>query len=360
MPIANSPLAQLLKEPNAVVAVKPGELVDAKFISRSKHARYFDLGRKGTGIVYGLELLNAQDSLKNIKTGDTILAKVIEPENEEGYTELSLTETNKQKVWQEIKILKEAGEIITVKVLNANTGGLIAEINELKAFLPVSQLAADHYPRVNDGDPGKILAELKKLVGQDLKVKIIDFNPRNNKLIISEREILEENVKEKLAKYKAGDVIEGIVSGIADFGVFIKFADDPSIDGLIHISELDHRLIESPRELVKIDELIKAQIIEIKDGRVSLSVKALKPNPWEKVSEKYQEGQTVSGKVSRLNPFGAVISLDEVFQGLIKISDFGSLEEMKKQLEVGNSYSFTIESVKSAEKRIILKLNPKP
>lgn len=359
MPISNSPLAQLLKEPNAVVTVKSGELVDAKLIGRGKHAVYFDLGRKGTGVVYGLELLNAQDVLKNMKEGDVILAKVIEQENEEGYVELSLNETNKQKAWQEIKNLKEAGEIIAIKVLNANTGGLITEINELKAFLPVSQLAADHYPRVTDGDPGKILGELKKLVGQDLKVKIIDFNPRNNKLIISEREILDENTKEKLAKYKVGDVVNGIVSGIADFGVFIKFADDPTIEGLIHISELDHRLIESPRELVKIDDLIKAQIIEIRDGRVSLSMKALKPNPWEKVMEKYREGQEVFGKVARLNPFGAVINLDEIFQGLIKVSDFGSLEEMKKQLEIGGGYNFIIESIKPVEKRIILKLKAK-
>lgn len=356
MPATTSPLAQILKEPNAVTIVKSGELVDAKYIGRTKHAHFFDLGRKGTGTVYGLELLNAQEALKNLKEGDVIVAKVLEQENEDGYVELSLTETNKQKAWQEIKNLKETGEVINVKIISANTGGLIAEINELKVFLPVSQLAANHYPKISDGDPGKILAELKKLTGQDLKVKIIDFNPKNNKLIISEREILDENIKEKLEKYKVGDVINGIVSGVAGFGIFIKFADDPNIEGLIHISEIDHKLIESPREVVKIDDLIKAQIIEIKDGRVSLSMKALKPNPWEKVGEKYQEKQLIKGSVARLNPFGAVISLDENFQGLIKVSDFGSLEEMKKQLEIGKNYDFEIESVKPQEKRIMLKL----
>ena len=352
----NSPLAQMLKEPNAVVIVKQGELVNAKFIGRNKRAYYFDLDRKGTGIVYGVELLNAQDSIKDIKEGDVVLTKVVEADNEDGYVELSLAETNKQKVWQEIKTLKEQGDIINVKVLSANTGGLITEINGIKAFLPVSQLATDHYPKVADGDPGKILGELKKLVDQELKVKVIDFNPRNNKLIISEREMADVNIKEKLSKYKAGDVVSGIVSGIADFGIFIKFADDPNIEGLIHISELDHKLIENPRELVKVNDIINAQIIEIKDNRVSLSIKALKPNPWEKVEDKYSEGQVVSGVVSRLNPFGAVINLDENFQGLIKVSDFGSLEEMKNKLETGKGYNFLIESIKPQEKRIILKL----
>ena len=352
----NSPLAQLLKEPGAVVVAKKGELLNAVFIYKDRRSYYFDLGRYGTGILYGLELLNAQDNVKQLKPGGAVLAKVVESENETGYVELSLSETSKHKAWQEIKELQERGEIVAVKISNANTGGLIAEISEVKAFLPVSQLAADHYPRVPDGDRAKILEELKKFIGQELKVKIIDLNPRTNKLIISEREILEDNVKEKLAKYQIGQVVNVIVSGIADFGVFVKFADEPTVEGLIHISELDHRLIENPREVVKIDELVQAKILEIKDGRVSLSLKALKENPWEKVMERYQEGQSVTGSVSRLTPFGAFIKLDQDFQGIIRVSDFGGVEEMKKQLTAEEQYQFIIESIKPAEKRIILKL----
>ena len=351
-----SVLTHLIKEPGAIVVSKKGELLNAVFINRDKRAYYFDLGRYGTGILYGLELLNARDNVKELKRGETISAKVVEPENEEGYVELSLAETTKHKAWQEIKELQDKGEILALKINGANSGGLMTEIKELPAFLPVSQLAAGHYPRVPSGDRGKILEELKKFVGQEIKVKIIDFNPRNNKLIVSEREIFEENIKEKLTKYKPGEVVEVIVSGVADFGVFVKFADDPGLEGLIHISELDHRLIENPQEIIKIDEIVKAQILEIKDGRVSLSLKSLKANPWDKVLEKYQEGQSVSGSVLRFNPFGAFVKLDEDFQGIIRVSDFGGVEEMKQKLALDKEYPFVIESIKPAEKRIILKL----
>ncbi len=354
----NSPLANFLKnDTNLISTLKAGDLVDGEFIELGAKKAFFDLKRFGTGIVYGREYVNAQDVIKNLEAGAKILAKVVESENDKGYVELSLTEADKQKSWQTIKELGESGEIIAVKILGANAGGLLAQINDLKAFLPVSQLSPDHYPKIDDGNRIRITEELKKLVGQELNVKVIDFNPRNNKLIISERELSNTaNVKELLDKYKVGDLVDGIVSGITDFGVFIKFANDPNLEGLIHISELDHRLIENPKELVKINDVIKVKIVEIKDGRISLSLKALKLNPWDKVADKYKEGGDVSGVISRFNPFGAFVALDEDIQGLIHVSQFGSVEEMKKQIELGKTYTFTIELVKPQEKRIILKL----
>ena len=350
-------MAQILKAEAGIVNIfKPGDLVDGKIIKKAPKAVYFDLGPFGTGIVYGMELMNAQDILRNAKDGDTITGKVIETENEEGYVELSLREVGKQRAWQEIKELKEKGEVVSVKVSGANSGGLMTEVNSLKAFIPVSQLSASHFPKVEDGDKAKILEELKKLVGIEIKVKIIDVNPRSNKLILSEREIVSENVKELLAKYNVGDVVDGIIGGVADFGAFLQFADNPSIEGLIHISELDHRLIDNPKDVVKIGDAVKAKILEIKDGRVTLSLKALKPNPWDQAEEKYKAGGEYSGNVLRFNPFGAFVGLDADIQGLIHVSEFGGVEEMKKQIEVGKSYIFKVDSVKPTEKRIILKL----
>lgn len=342
--------------PSNLSFLKIGDLVEAKLIQKAPKAVYFDLGQFGTGIVYGVELFNAQDILKGLKPGDPISIKVIDPENENGYVELSLREVGKQKMWQGVKELREKGEVITVKISGANSGGLMAEITEIKAFLPVSQLTGDHYPRVDDGDKTKILNELKKLIGQDLKVKIIDVNSRTNKLIISEKETANENVKEMVNKYKVGDVVDGMISGVADFGAFFKFTDNPAIEGLIHISELDHRLIENTKEVVKVGDAVKAKIMEIKDGRVSLSLKALKPNPWDKVEEKYKAGQEVEGTIARFNPFGAFVALDADIQGLIHVSEFGGVEEMKKQIEAGKSYTFKIDSLKPQEKRIVLKL----
>jgi len=343
-------------DPSLFAVLKSGDIVDVKLLYRKSKSAYFDLGKYGTGIVYGAEFSNASEVLKALKVGDTVHAKVVDQENDEGLVELSLSQATKQKAWQEVKNLQEAGEIITVKIGGANSGGLVADVADMKAFLPVSQLASNHYPQVEDGDKGKILEELKKFVGQELKVKIIDVNPRTNKLIISEREITSANVKDLLAKYSVGDVVEGIISGVADFGAFVRFADNPDIEGLIHISELSHKLIENPKEIVKVNDAIKAKILEIKDGRVSLSFKALTLDPWQKADEKYKADTDVLGMVTKFNPFGAFIGLDSDIQGLIHISEFGSVEEMQKQLEIGKSYMFHIASVKPQEKRIILKL----
>lgn len=353
----NSALAQLIKvSPDLMPVIKEGELVEGKLLKKTPRAAYFDLGKLGTGIVYGAELSNAKDIIKNLDIGNPISAKITEIENEDGYIELSLSEAGKQKSWQKLRELKEKDEEIKVKIAAANSGGLIAIIEEIKAFLPVSQLSGEHYPRVDEGTKDKILEELKKFVGQELTVKILDFNPRSEKLIISERETTSEGTKELLSKYKPGDIVDGIVSGIADFGAFVRFADNPKIEGLIHISELSHRLIENPKDIVKVNDAVKVQIADIKDGRVTLSLKALQENPWDKVNEKYKAGQEINGVVLRFNPFGAFIGLDPEIQGVIHVSEFGGSEEMKKNLEAGKSYSFHIESVKPEEKRIILKL----
>lgn len=352
----NSPLTALFKEPGALSPLKNGELVNAAYIGKTQHAHFFDLGRAGTGIVYGLELMNAYDVIKVIKAGDTILAKIIDAENEEGYAELSINETGKHKTWQEIQDMQDQGVAIKLMIVSANTGGLVGMLKDIKAFLPVSQLSPDHYPRVTDGDRLKILDELKKFINTELTVKVIDFNARTGKLIVSERGVLDENMKEQLGKYEAGQTVKVIVSGVADFGVFVKFEDNMNVEGLIHISELDHRLIEDPREAVATGDVLSAQIVEIKDGRVSLSLKALKANPWDSVEEKYKEGQEVQGVVHRFNQLGAVIKIDADFQGLIRATDFGGTDEMEKAVTVGQAGTFVIEAIKSAEKRIMLKM----
>lgn len=348
--------AMFKNNPAAVVVLKQDELVEAEYIGKTNKAAFFDLGRRGTGIIYGVELINAQDSLKDIAPGNSLLVKVIDPENNEGYVELSLKETHKQKAWDEVKDLKEQGDSFEVTIIGANTGGLLADVKNLKAFLPVSQLSSHHYPQVNDGDKAKILEELQKLVGSSLTVKVIDANVRTNKLILSEKAVMTANVKEQLDKYKVGDIVDGIITGVADFGAFMKFANDTEIEGLIHISELDHRLIDNPKDIIKVDDLVKAKIIDVTEGRVSLSLKALTLNPWEKVEEDFKIGNEVRGIVSRFNPFGAFITLNNDIQGLIHVSEFGGVEEMKKVLVIGESYIFTVELVKPQEKRIVLKL----
>lgn len=355
---SNPTINHIMKmSPGLLPSIKEGEVVEAKLLQRTKKAAYFDLGKFGMGVVYRQEIFNAKEVFKNLKIGDPVSAKVVSVENEDGYIELSLSEAGRQRIWQKLKELEEKQDEVKVKITAANSGGLIADIDGIKAFLPVSQLSTEHYPRVDEGSRDKILEQLKKFVGQDLSVKIIDLNPRANKLIISEKEVNNQNIKDLISKYKVDDIIDGIVSGVADFGAFIKFVDNPQIEGLIHISELSHKLIENPKEIIKVNDSVKAKIVEIKDGRVNLSLKALQPNPWDKVKEKYKANQEILGTITKFNPFGAFVGLDAEIQGIIHISEFGgSVEEMKKQLEVGKKYNFKIDSVKPEEKRIILKL----
>ncbi|RJQ28639.1 S1 RNA-binding domain-containing protein [Candidatus Parcubacteria bacterium] len=355
----NAMLAQILK--NGVPGSewpKEGVVLEVELIKKAPRQLFFDMGKFGTGIVYGLELLNAREIARNLNVGDRLSAKITNLHGEGGYTELSLAEADKQRVWQQVKELQESGEVVKARVFAANAGGLSATLGDLdvKAFLPVSQLSNDHYPRVEENDRLKIAEELKKFIGEELNVKIIDVNPRANKLIISEREVLSANVKELLAKYQPGQVIDGLVTGIADFGVFIRFVDDPQIEGMIHISELEHRIVDSPKEIVKVNEAVKVKVIDIKDGKVFLSLKALKADPWETIGNRYTAGQDVEGVVYKLNPFGAVINLGGGLQGMIHISEFGGTEEMKKELVIGQPRTFVVDSVKPEEKRIVLKL----
>jgi ribosomal protein S1 len=350
-------LTQLIKaKPEIVPILKKGEIVTVKFIEKTPRAAYFEVQGIGTGVVLGRELLNGRDILKPLNVDDTISAKVFDPENEEGLIELSLTEADKQKSWQTVKELQEKDEPIKIKIIAANAGGLMTDIEDLKAFLPVSQLSAEHYPRMQEQSREKIIEELNKFVGKELEVKIISMNQRTNKLIISEKEVLSQNVKDLINKYKVGDVIPGIISGLANFGAFIRFADNPEIEGLIHISELDHRLIESPKEVVTVGDMVNAKIMDIKDNRISLSLKALQPDPWKDINQEFKAESIVKGTVYKFNPFGAFIKLNDDIVGLIHVSEFGSIEAMKAEISVGQAYDFVITSIKPEEKRIVLKL----
>ena len=356
-----SPAAQnqLLKnELSWISKFREGDVVEATLLKKTRRYAFFDLGKFGTGLVYGAEFSNARPALKNMSVGDKIPARVETLDGYMGYVELSLSEAGKQKLWQQVKDLEESGEIVKVKISGANQGGLMADLLGLKAFLPFSQLAANHMPEGLENDKAKLVEELKKMTGEELSVKVINVNQRNNKLIVSEREssVPSSNIKELLSKYVVGQTVDGVVSGIADFGIFVRFADNPEIEGLVHISEIAHRLIESPKEVIKLGESVKVKILDIKEGRVFLSLKALQTDPWASVAEKYHVGDAVSGTVYKFNPFGAIVEFEGGIQGMIHISEFGGMEEMKKELELKKSYKFEVSSLKPEERRMILKL----
>lgn len=334
---------------------KEGSVVEVELLKKLDREAYFDMGRSGTGIVYGLEAQNAKEILKKLEPGQKCLAKIVSLEGHEGYAELSLAEAGKERLWQQAKELEESGELVKVKVNGANAGGLTANLLDLKAFIPTSQLSQTHYPHVEDGNRQAIADELKKYIGEEFTVKVIDVNPRTQKLILSEREVVSENMKELLKDCRVGDAVQGIVTGIADFGAFVRFVDKPGIEGLIHISELDYRAVESPKEILKVNDPVKVKIIDIREGRVLLSLKALKQDPWAEASGLPAAGAEVAGTVYKLNPFGAIVNLANGLQATIHISEFESADEMKKELVPGEPKTFIVNAVKPEERRIVLK-----
>jgi len=336
--------------------VKAGDIVQGEVIDKSPREIVVDLGRNGTGVIYRGELMHAREAAKNAKVGETIRAKVIEVDNDEGVIELSLSEARRQESWLELEERCGKEEVFSVKPVSANKGGLVADICGIKAFLPASQLSEINYPQVENSDKNKIQEKLNELIGKEIKVKIIDCNPRTEKLIISERAASEKSAKELSGQYKIGQSIEGIVSGVADFGVFVKFADNPEIEGLIHVSELAHREVANPKEFVNLNDTIRAKITDIKDGKISLSLKALQENPWERVESIYSTGDEVKGEVYEINPFGAIVNLDKIYQGQVHVTDFGSVEEMKKHLKRGQIYTFKIKDIRPQDERITLSL----
>ncbi len=335
---------------------KEGDIIEGAIVGKGRSAIYLDLGIFGTGIIYGKEYLIARDLLKNCENGEKIFAKIVSLENEDGYVELSANKAGQEFAWDTIREKKEKEELLKVKIIGANKGGLLAKIMSLQAFLPVSQLSSQNYPKVEGGDSMKILRELQKFIGAELEVRILDFNQAEDKLIISERVEEMERIKEILKGYSVGDVVEGKISGIADFGAFIAFGEE-EIEGLIHISEMTWQLIKDPAEIVNEGDSIKAKIIEINNDRVFLSLKALEKNPWEGIEKEYKEGDAVKGKVTKINPFGAFVLLGKKgnLQGLCHVSGFSSPEKMSEELEVGKEYNFEIISLEPEEFRIILR-----
>jgi len=285
----------------------------------------------------------------------TISAKIVELENEDGYIELSLSKANKELAWKELKRIKEEKEVIRVKIQGANKGGLLAKVSGIPAFLPVSQLSPEHYPKVEGGRDQKILEKLQEFIGQELEVKLFSLDMKEENLILSEKAKETEKTKEQLKNYKVGDIVKGEITGVVDFGAFIKFGKE-ELEGLIHISELDWQLIENPSEIVKVGDKTKAKIVDIlEDGKVSLSLKALKKDPWQGIEKKFKKGDIVEGKITKFNPFGAFVQITAKVQGLCHVSKFGSQEKMKEVLKIGKKYKFEISSIEPKEHRMTLK-----
>ncbi len=328
------------------------DVVEGPVISVDKGAVYINLAPFGTGIIYGREFLNARDIIKKINIGDIVAGKVVGIGGKEGYIEISLKEARQALIWSEADTAINEKRVFELPITEANKGGLIINWQGISGFLPASQLKPEHYPRVTDGDKDSILAELKKLVGTKLLVTIIGANPKEGKLIFSEKSPETKNKESIISHYALGDELTGEVTGLVDFGIFVKLEE--GLEGLVHISEIDWGLVENPKAMYRIGEKVKVKIIEIKDEKISLSIKALKENPWKEAEKKYKKDMQVEGVIIKYNKHGALASIEEGVAGLVHVSEFGGEDKLKEKLEMGKTYPFKITLFDAKEQKMAL------
>jgi len=263
-----------LKKDNIISLPSIGSFVDGFILEKEQRALYIDLSPYGTGIIQGVNYLETKSYIKKLEKGTKVLVKILNWNNEEGLIEMTLQNLEKEKAWKKIKEMQKEDLTIPLLISEVNAGGLMGNMENIKGFLPASQLSASHYPKVDEGNKNKILEKLKFLIGEKIQVKILDFDPSANKLIFSEKLVEKDKTKDLISKYKIGDKIRVKITKIVDFGAFVKL-EDTDVDGLVHISEISNKSIDRIEDILKEGEIKEAKIINIDDDKISLSFKDL-------------------------------------------------------------------------------------
>ncbi len=344
----------LATEGDGVKQIAQGEVIGGTILSIRKHEILIDLGAHGVGLVPRREV----GFSRNLNIGDEVTASIVDPELENGYVLLSLRKAAKDRGWDELAAKMENGEIIDVSPYDANRGGLLVEYDGVRGFLPVSQLSAEHYPRVGSSDKEEILQRLNVLIGQTLKVRILDCDRKANKLIFSEKEAIKDGLAERFEKLAVGDVVTGVVTGVVDYGAFVNV---DGIEGLVHISEISWERVNNPADYVKVGQTIKAKIIAIDKDRLSLSIKQLTEDPWLSEVEQFSVDQAVEGTVTRITPFGAFVQISPAVEALVHVSELGEGDgaDPEKVFTLNERKDFVVLDIEKDNRKISLGLPKK-
>lgn len=340
-----------LLEENPIEQLKVADVVEGTVTSVRKHEVWVDLGPRGVGIVMRREVGHGQ----KLEEGQKVTTSVVDPELDEGYALLSMRRAAKDRGWDELQRIFKDKETIEISPYDANRGGLLVELEGIRGFLPVSQLAAGHYPRVSGADKDEILQKLNALVDKPIQVRILDVSRKDNKLIFSEKEAVKDEMQTAFAKLKVGDNVEGIITGVIDFGAFVNV---DGIEGLIHISEISWERVEDPRNYVKVGDKITAKIIAIDKDRLSLSLKQTQEDPWLSEVNKFSVGTNIEGKVTRITPFGAFVQLSPAVEALVHVSEMSSDDSVdpEKIFHLNESKEFKVIDIDTEARKIALSL----
>ena len=349
----NLSMDELIKDSeDSFKKVTTGDTIDGKVLSVKKHEILIDLGAQGVGLVPRREASFA----RNLEVGEEVTTSVIDPEMDDGYVLLSLRKAVKDKGWDEIQSKLDNGEIVEVTPFDANRGGLLVEYEGIRGFMPVSQLSAEHYPRVGSADKEEILQRLNSLVGKRIRARILDANKKENKLIFSEKEAIKDGLAERFAELKIGDVVTGVVTGVVDFGVFVNV---DGIEGLVHISEISWERVNTPSDYVKVGSTIQAKIIAIDKERLSLSMKQLVEDPWISEVANLKKGSKVEGTITRITPFGAFVQISPAVEALVHVSELGEGSDVnpEKIFTLNERKSFKVIDVDKDNRKISLSIS---
>lgn len=334
-----------------IIQLKTGDVVEGVVSSVHKHEVWIDLGANGVGVVMRREIGHGQ----KLEPGQEILTSVVDPEMDEGYALLSMRRAAKDRGWDELQTLFDKQEIIEISPYDANRGGLLVELEGIRGFLPVSQLAAGHYPRVSGADKDEILQKLNQLANKPIRARILDISRKDNKLIFSEKEAVKDDMQARFSELKVGDSVEGVVTGVIDFGAFVNV---DGIEGLIHISEISWERVEDPRDYVKTGQTVQAKIIGIDKDRLSLSLKQMQEDPWLQEVKAFKKGSVVEGKVTRITPFGAFVQLSSAVEALVHVSEMSDEEgiDPEKIFQLNETKKFKVLDIDTEGRKIALSL----
>ncbi len=345
---------KLFKESPEIKYPVEGEIVNWVVVKVEKKNILVNVNNQFSGLVISKEIGNTVD-LTSLNAGDAIEVMVLGDSVEKGLLILSLKRANQIKSLSNLSKYHNSEEIITVRATEANKGWLLVDIDGLKWFIPVSQLTPIHYPRVEGADAGKILEHLEGLVWVDFKVRVINVDEEGKKIIFSEKAAIQENRSKALETLKVGDIVEGTVSGILTYWLFITF---DGLEWLVHVSEIDWGHVTNPAKFAKVGQKVKVKVIGLDNEKISLSIKRLQENPWDVLAKKYKLGDVVKASISRISQFGAFMNLDGGIQGLIHLSEIshGVVKDIRDFVKVGEEVEAKIINFEPKEKRIGLSL----
>ncbi|MFS8130600.1 MAG: 30S ribosomal protein S1 [Candidatus Dojkabacteria bacterium] len=357
---------EMLKDIQMPKSFNKGDIVEGTVMTVSDGEVIVDLGGRAEGIVSGRHLkLNGKRSTK--KVGDKVLVFVLSPENEEGQIQLSIGRTGTELRWHELEQAKANQVVLNVKVIEANTGGVIVEINEgLRGFVPSSQLknnriySNDSY--AGKGDAVKALqSKLAEMIGEELQVKVMEINKEKNKVILSEKSVYSETDlkqrNETLNALKVGDVLKGEVTGIAPFGLFVNAQ---GLEGLVHLSEISWDKVTNPSDFFKVGDIVDVQVLGLQDAgkRVAYSIKRMQSDPWKNIVKKYKVGQVVDGVVKSVADYGVFVKIEDGLNGLVHISELSNklVKHPSQVVKVGDQIKVMIISISNEDRHLGLSL----